>query len=704
MADLLTSIERWASRRHLGRAKPSQTVLVRRGKFVHHRWPWEGQDVHATIPGGRDPWRKVWTPTSAWLEVPGVLDVEIDQSFDNDGIANANLTIENVRMAPRGDGTFHRFQRGFLTGWRGYRKPDQPKNEWTKKFGKKAEIAILQGYGHDQETPSFVGLINDADFSSRPDRVTAVARDFGQVLTDQRMYGYNVERSLHQPITFMDRRQGQINRKVGNKARASSSQDGYPPRRVFDKSGDTEWKSVGREDPDRTEWCEIHVPRGRYHRIFLDPRYKNMTCYISVYARDRVHTRSQVDDSPVDEGWVDLFDGDRMVPGDENHGEIPYVKKVHVDGDAKYWSLGHKFELGKDSKIRLSFRNLHPSHTVEQPRHRCYRAGIRRFYAEWRKQKPTVKKNKIILVDDLSDIVKVVLRWAGFTEWEVENTGVRLKKPVRFNMANSLMDPIKKIAEQTNYVFYIKPPTTLGNDSIGIPVFRNNRILDRRRDEREDAPTIRDDQLLTALSVKESDEVMPSVIRIFGKRATKEHGGRHIPDMRKAGRRYLAKYFPRWHRTRETAGMVRHLHHLEPRLESNLECKIMAILTALACALRIKTGSFEIPAMPWFTLDQKVAVWDDGTATHARIYIAQKTSTFHTGADAAWTMTLGGAMLDTPEVDGCLRDLAYNLRRAREEKKFNANSPFDVTGAGDALRDVTFGEPHVTDRNRHRSG
>jgi hypothetical protein len=665
--DFWTTIARWISRRHVGAAKPSQTVLVRRGHFERRYAPWEGNDVGATIPTGGKPWRAIWTPTTEWMEVPGVFESEIDQSFDNQGIASLNLTVENTRLEEIGDGLFHRIGRAFLSPWRGYRKPDQPANEWTGVFGKRAQVAVLQGYGSDQEFPTFVGLLNDVDLTSHPDRATATGRDFGQVLTTERLYGYSKDKGLPDPITFMDRRKADDTKHVGSKASASSEVPGHPARYVLDSNGrEAAWWSDGHDDPDHTEYVQIHMPRGRYLSFYMEPAFAGMEVYISVFARDRVPADAdhryygptklaQVDDQDVEQGWIDLGHG--TVPGTDT----PYMKKATADGSGKFWTFGHKLELGEDSVLRVHFRKLGKSTSVAGPRRRVYRAGVRRLFAVSRKQKPEVKKNRVILVDDLADIVKVVLRWAGFTEWEIEDTGVSLKEPMKFNQANYLIDPINKITEMTNYVFFLKPPETLDNDSIGIPVFRYNRVLDTAQESIDTAPTVRDDQLLTALSIKETDAIMPSIVRVQGTFATKKQGGVMLASQASAGRRFYGSYVPRWHRDHSEAGVLQHVTHFEDLYTSNFECKVAATLTALAAALKMRGATFEMPAMPLFHLDTKVAVWDDGTSTHARIYIAQRTVNFRSGENAAFTMSIGGAVLDTPELDGVIEDLYATL-------------------------------------------
>jgi hypothetical protein len=69
---------------------------------------------------------------------------------------------------------------------------------------------------------------------------------------------------------------------------------------------------------------------------------------------------------------------------------------------------------------------------------------------------------------------RCILRWAGFKEWEVENTGVRLKRPFVVNAGDFLIDAIQ--AAQTRRpasTFFIKDPTDADDLSIGVPVFRN---------------------------------------------------------------------------------------------------------------------------------------------------------------------------------------------------------------------------------------
>jgi hypothetical protein len=725
MADFWETLNRWLSRRHVAGAKPSSTLLVRRGYFKRDYMPWSGHDVHATINSQGKPYRAEFVPATEWAEVDGVLSTEVDQSMDNNGIATCNLEIENVRLEAVGTpgSFFHKFARGYLSPWRGFRKPDQPENEWTKVFGKRAQFALMQGYGSDQEFPVCVGWINDVDQTSQPDRVTAVGRDAGQILTTERLAGHVKDPALPDPITFMDRKHGEERKKVGYKARASSEENIGGPfhaRNVCDSSRNTVWWSREYDDPHHTEYVQIHIPRGKYTSFYLEPDYDGMKVYVSVFARDidpgtpdlnprnpkyRKRKRAKIDGQPVEDGWIDLGKGN--VPGipdiDFGWGEgngYPWMKTGHANGPGKTWYFGHELDLGKDSVIRIAFRNLGKTNARHGHKRRAYRAGVKRLFGIQRKVKPEVKKHRTILVDDLSDIVKVILRWGGFDEWEVENTGVRLKAPMKFNQATYLIDVINKIKEMTNYVFFIKPPLTLESESIGVPVFRYNRVLDTTRQEFEQTPMIRDDQLLTALQVKETDEVLPSYIRIRGKqRPVTKHGrgdqrDRGRPrDRPPAGNWFTAAYTPPWARrdqiaagwlrkTRMDASIVQRIQHAEPLYRSNFECKVAAILTALAATLKQRVGTFEMPAMPFLTLDYKIAVWDEGTATHARIYVLQRTISYRSGQDASWTMSVGGAMLDSPDMVTVVEDLYQTIAAGDPKKPTKQTGGSSVSGTG----------------------
>lgn len=687
------NLERWRSGDHIGEATPRFYMTIRRGKFVRGYSAWVGDDVDAYIPTHSKPWQATWTPTGPWKDVPNVFDVAIDQSFDNNGIASATIQIENVNLEPTGPGgLWHKIVRGFLSPLRGYQGAGRPaiaeKNEWFNVFKRKSQVMIAAGYGQ-AFVPVFTGLINDVDLTSAPDRITCTVRDFGQTLTDQRLFGTVKDNGLTDPITFAPGRKADLDdtKKVGGAASASSEEHNHPARLVCDSSDSSRWLSDGHGADNVTEWVQIHVPRGRYLTFYMQPEFAGMEVYISVFARDRdLGKKAQVDDVDVDSGWVDVGKGD--VPG--ANGGFPFIKKATAPGAGKYWTFGHQLELGKDSVVRISFRKL-GKHRSLVPGHEGevqYRAGVSRLFAVSRKQNEKKAAGKKILIADVADMVKVVLRWAGFKEWDIESVGTSLKEPVTFDANTTLMDVIAKVQEVTNYVFYIRPPEDI--EQIGIPVFRNPRALDTSFTDPFDVIEIKDSKLLTAISARFTDANMPAVIRVRGKKAKKKQGGVTLGSDKV--RRYQYLYSPPW--KDDMAGIVKHVTFTNEDLASEFECQIASLLIAVSAAMKSALASFEIPHYPYFFLDSKVAVVDEGTGLSTRIYIAQRQVSLHSGEQASAKMTLSGAIIDTPEFEAVRADLFAALTADRSPTVI-ASHQTRTTGSRDLAPVKTSSGPVV---------
>jgi hypothetical protein len=341
------------------------------------------------------------------------------------------------------------------------------------------------------------------------------------MLTDQRILMWNKSRTINDPVKFMDRLEADDVKAVGGGAEASSHRAGHPARFVCDKSKATSWLSQSHSSEDVTEWVQIRVPAGRYEEIVLDTAYPDMECFIGFYAKDRVATsgtvtgshnvavgtsvhRPSLDGVGINEGWVHTGLGD--VPG--SNGGWPHMRHVSRVGEkAHVIPLKHIIVCGDDSIVRVGFRRL------KRITDGNYRAGVTRLQARHRQRNVSLKETRVVLVDDVADVVKVCLRWAGFTEWEVETTGLRLAEGgAVFNRSNFLIDPIQKACENTGYIFYMGDPSD--SDSRGVPVFRKNRVL---LDPPAALPEVRDSDLLTGIKVKISEEPLAWNIRVRGK-------------------------------------------------------------------------------------------------------------------------------------------------------------------------------------------
>lgn len=670
--------QRWRSGDHVGAAAPWQRVYLRRGRMRRRYNPDAPILPNVYIPeeDPQKPWAAVWKgyidgeddwEFEDWIEVPNVLEVSIEQGFDENGLHRAVITVENVVLAPQEAnplfGVFHTLERGYLSPFRGFVPPgrarEHDKTPWYTLLARNAEIRVDQGYGEDEMPTTFKGIIDDADLTSAPDRIVVTARDFGQTLLDSKMFGWNISQQIHGDVVFADRYRAEDVTDVGGGAAASSERTGFPARNVIDQHTLTVWESAGRGSADVTEWVQIRLPAGRYSSFTLHALADRMECYVGIYAREQSNgAPARRDGDPLPIGWVNL-DG-KTVPGETNGG-WHYIRKIGTtEMKERDYRLNAEYTLGPDSVLRLGFRNLR---LLDDGRRH---AGVRRFQAQKRTRKTEAKKRHWILVDDASDVVRVILRWAGFSEWAVEDTGVRLKDRLIFNRANYYIDPINKVSELTGYQFFMGDPT--GPDSLGVPTFRMNSSLrsgnapDFTTGRPKPVMTVRDRDLLTAVSVKLTDEPLAYNIRVRGVKASADQGGVLVGGDRT--RRKMFHYRPPWTGKlgasvdeQRMAGLLKHVIHFNPALKSELECEVAAMLIALAEALKSATAIASIPANPRIELDDQVYLVDEGTGMSTRLWVASRSSTFTSGATTKWTMTIGGSLIDTPDIVDIKREI-----------------------------------------------
>lgn len=187
-------VARWASGVHVGPARPRMEVKVRRGYLQRYR--------------DEGVWTARWEPTSAWQALPGVARCELEQAFDSNGITTCTIEMANVAypLAHGVGGDYHGVQRGWFSPGRAYQPDARPglgvaPNEWEGTLATAAQVEVRQGYG-DALVVTFTGLLDSVSASSRPDHLTLVARDFGQLLTDCRCFGWNIDPQLRDPLTF----------------------------------------------------------------------------------------------------------------------------------------------------------------------------------------------------------------------------------------------------------------------------------------------------------------------------------------------------------------------------------------------------------------------------------------------------------------------------------------------------------------------
>lgn len=251
------------------------------------------------------------------------------------------------------------------------------------------------------------------------------------------------------------------------------------------------------------------------------------------------------------------------------------------------------------------------------------------------------------MIDDVTDIVRCCLRWAGFKQWEIQNAGVNLQQKYVADKAQSFMDMIKVVRDMLGYVFFIGEPLDDEDDQdIGFPVFRNNRVFEGRA-----LPTasIDDSLLLTGARVRITNQPERFIIRARG--INKSNG---VPLGGDTVKRVMYSYLPPWFD--QMAGVVKHLTHVDPLYTTVTDCQVACYLIALQIALAKYTAIIDMPGNPGIGLDTLQSVIDRQQGLNSRIYVTNRLSDMSLGTDAHWTLELGGSLVDTPDVDGIVAD------------------------------------------------
>ena len=694
------------SKKHVGAAKPVCRVFIRRGRFRRDYQPWSGEDfgrIFSESKGQR--WQAFWEGLKnsagfdevgaanfeSWREITHIAECSIEQGFDENGLNRMTLVVDNRVLASQAavspmTGVFHTISRGYYSPWRGYAPPGEPaaqaKTSWYSVLNRNSQIVVWQGYGSDTMTCVFTGLVDDIDMADNPDKLTITARDFGQVLVDERIFGWNKTPRVPDPVIFADRWSADEIKLVGGTTPhdASSTEDGYLVKFVADGDSNTNWRSAAQTQPANTEWVQIRVPQGRYESIQVECGAANMELYVGVHGKaflkgDGTTGGTVIEQSSRDgvefEGWCDIAEGALgLVPGDDDGG-WPYVRKIGASEAAKRtYRLNGVFYLGEGSIIRLGFRKLAafskgPSGKVG------YRAVCKTFQGVKRNRKAEAIKKRWVLTDDASDVVRIILRWAGFKEWMVEDVGARLKDRLIVNRATTYMDVIRQVADQSGYVFFMADPyesqtleqflldgdslpTSKESKSLGIPTFRESAALRktnaRRFSDQKIKPrvAIRDTDLLTGISARYTDEPLTYIIRVRGQKLTKERGGKVLDGDKTTRITYV--YRPPWTRNNRMGGVLKHTVHYDPNLKTSIECEAACLLIAFAQSLKSATAVAQIPANPEIELDDQVYLLDTATGLSTRLWVAQRSWTWSSGENAAYTMSVSGALIDTPDI------------------------------------------------------
>jgi hypothetical protein len=480
-----TLVARWASREHVGDARPTMEVSIRRGYLQRYR----RED---------DWWTARWEPMNDWQVLPGVNRCELEQSFDENGITTCTIEMANIAypIVNGVAGDYHRTERGWFSPFRSYtaggRQPGLgvAPNEWEYTLATAAQVQVRQGYGNRMVT-TFTGLLDSVNADASPAHLTLVARDFGQLLTDCHLFGWNIDPSL----------------------------------------------------------------------------------------RDPVH-----------------FTGEKL------------VKELEASNDLADRELAEK------------------------------------------------ERKKWIVCDDLSDVVKTVLTWAGLQAFTVKDVGASLNEETPFAAGDYLIDVIRKAQDVCGYTFFMGQPRS--GFELGEPIFRRSNAATVPPPVLE----LRDDQLLTGLSWQRTDEPLAGIIRVRGRPRSKKRGGLLLGGESGAGvRRVMAVYRPPWHVAERDARLIRHVVHVEPLYKTETECMVAAKLIALQEALAATTATAVIPAHPGLQLDDIISISDNASGIASRAWIASIQSTFEAGQRTTWTQSLGVALLDTPDVVEVIDDLHGTL-------------------------------------------
>lgn len=660
----------WLSMKHVGAARPTVRVFVRKGHLERHYKPKPDNEVFCFIPGLKGPnwvYYAQWVPDTAYVEVPNVREAKGDHDYSENGVEKVTISFDNIGMVEQTGSMgalFHMMERGYYSPQRGQRPVGGgvaagEKNDWFDTWkDKSTQIAVVCGYG-EAVFPLFVGLIDTVQLTSKPDTIEVNGRNMGQFLTDQHTFEDAKNIWVKDPITFCDRQLADNLENAVTSAAAKSELAGAPARFACDEDESTRWLSQGYGSPGSQDYIDFPLPEGRYEDFDL-AALAGQECLVSVFATNPKGGAARgTDGTNYGEGWINTG------LGRVNNTTIPYVQRF---GEVKERSSrygikagGGGFIVGDNSKVRLWFTNLAKVKS-DNAHGFTYRAGVTECAIWNRSRLAAAKTEHWILVDDVSDIVKVVLQWVGLTEWEIESVGVRLKDKLVFDRQTFLIDIIKRIADLTSYVFYVKPPEEFDvdnlapgnavNESMGVAVFRQNSAMKQRPLDRVEA--VQDTNLLTAVQATFDANVLPQSIRARGKAV----GARRVQDrnIHPLGAdptlRYQYSYRPVWARASSNgaANLRRHELHYDHLLASEYECKVACLFLAFRFALESAKAQIEIPLWPLIHLDHQVLMFDTGTGLSTRLWVATKSWTFVSGEQGQFKMTLGGSLLDTNDV------------------------------------------------------
>jgi hypothetical protein len=279
---------------------------------------------------------------------------------------------------------------------------------------------------------------------------------------------------------------------------------------------------------------------------------------------------------------------------------------------------------------------------------------------------PRVSPYHWILVDDAAEVVLMVLIWAGFQEFNVQHFGWSLVSPMHFAETDFLMDIIKEILAQGNFIFYMSPPSN-DDRSIGIPRFEYQTVTTPAKPGMLE---FRDTDMTEAMQVKWDLTNLPQILRYRGEINDTASGHTLGTDTVK---RYMGVYWPPWsgqvgagyvdNNTSRVAGIIRQFTQTlgvtsTQGLKSDIECYFACILAAMQYGLQMCTAQFQIAGLPAFDLNMQVSVVDEGSGVNSRMWVASIESDHQMGPNGEWHMSIGGALIDTTDFHRLVTD--YN--------------------------------------------
>lgn len=281
-----------------------------------------------------------------------------------------------------------------------------------------------------------------------------------------------------------------------------------------------------------------------------------------------------------------------------------------------------------------------------------------------------------VVVNDATDIVRVILRWCGFKEWEIEDAGVQLKTAYPVDRSSTWMDVINTVASDLGYVFFMAEPSS-ADLSIGVPVFRKQQVLVPQTAQ----PIVLDSNMLTDIQPSHDNTNDRHIIRVRGRFATRQQGGRPIVggDMTTDGQvLFTFQYWPPW--MPKMSGIIKQMTYYNIGqngilgFSSNSECEVACLLIAVQIALGRDTATVQCPGQPAIGLDTMAFVSDSkASGITSRLYVTGKQSTMTIGGDGTstapnnngpgnvnttmlWSTELTGSLCDNPEWEHILSD------------------------------------------------